>query len=373
MPYSTKEAKSEYAKLYYARNRSELLAKDRDKRIAFRATHPIKEKPFRDLTGLTFFHLTVLSHARRDRYGHHWNVTCECGAEKVCRGGNLTTGKIKSCGNVRNGVHGPSRDLPTNERRRISAARRIAHLSDDENKARKAKAALKERKRWAKENPKKVAKTNGQKVKIHCINCLYRCGLGSTRIARLIGEKTEWVKVRLKSMRGIDRHPVFKSSRNNKRNVKFVGTINEMHRRAKRCIETIRLVPYGMDTTEAFRWRYRNDYGFRMLQLCRRRARKLLAGVKKSGSCTNLVGCTSEHLRQHIEAQFTKGMNWSNNGTGAGKWNLDHIIPCAAFDLTREDQQRICFHWTNLRPMWSLDNIKKRDKLLRHETPCFAM
>jgi hypothetical protein len=42
-----------------------------------------------------------------------------------------------------------------------------------------------------------------------------------------------------------------------------------------------------------------------------------------------------------------------------GKWHVDHIIPCAAFNFNNEEEQRRCFHYTNLQPLWAEENIKK--------------
>ena len=42
-----------------------------------------------------------------------------------------------------------------------------------------------------------------------------------------------------------------------------------------------------------------------------------------------------------------------------GLWHVDHIIPCASFDLTDPKQQKICFHWSNLQPLKAIDNLKK--------------
>jgi len=52
-------------------------------------------------------------------------------------------------------------------------------------------------------------------------------------------------------------------------------------------------------------------------------------------------------------------MTWSNYGKG---WHIDHIKPCASFDLSNPEQQKICFHYTNLQPLWAIDNIKKGAK-----------
>lgn len=45
------------------------------------------------------------------------------------------------------------------------------------------------------------------------------------------------------------------------------------------------------------------------------------------------------------------------------QWNLDHIYPLSLLDLTApEDFKKAC-HYTNLQPMWFIDNIKKGNKI----------
>ena len=70
-------------------------------------------------------------------------------------------------------------------------------------------------------------------------------------------------------------------------------------------------------------------------------------------------GCTPKQLREHIEAQFKRGMTWQNYG----KWHIDHIMPCSAFDLTNPDHVKICFNWQNLRPLWAKQNASKGKKI----------
>jgi hypothetical protein len=89
--------------------------------------------------------------------------------------------------------------------------------------------------------------------------------------------------------------------------------------------------------------------------------RHALVSQGKSITTEKLLGCTFEYARSHLEAQFTKGMGWDNYGVNG--WHIDHIIPCASFDLTDPDQQRQCFHYTNLQPLWAEDNLRKSDKL----------
>jgi len=83
-------------------------------------------------------------------------------------------------------------------------------------------------------------------------------------------------------------------------------------------------------------------------------------GVCKTQASADLIGCTAEELRQHLQAQFTDGMGWDNYGRDG--WHIDHIRPCASFDLADLEQQRQCFHYSNLQPLWAADNIRKGAK-----------
>ena len=51
-------------------------------------------------------------------------------------------------------------------------------------------------------------------------------------------------------------------------------------------------------------------------------------------------------------------MSWGNYG----KWHVDHIRPCASFNLVNEEEQKKCFHYTNLQPLWAKDNLSKGSK-----------
>lgn len=67
---------------------------------------------------------------------------------------------------------------------------------------------------------------------------------------------------------------------------------------------------------------------------------------------------TMAAFKDYLESLFQPGMTWENHGVGAGKWNIDHIQPCASFDLTDPDQFAACWHYTNMRPLWAEDNLK---------------
>lgn len=101
--------------------------------------------------------------------------------------------------------------------------------------------------------------------------------------------------------------------------------------------------------------RRKTDSNFKLLTILRTRIVDVLRGHSKSDTTINILGCTIEELWIHLESKFTEGMTRENHG----KWHVDHIMPCASFDLTDPEQQKKCFHYTNLQPLWALDNIKK--------------
>ena len=85
--------------------------------------------------------------------------------------------------------------------------------------------------------------------------------------------------------------------------------------------------------------------------------------VTKSARTIEYAGCTVAFMINHLEAQFTEGMNWDN----MGDWHLDHILPVASFNLKNENEMYACFNWRNLKPLWEKDNREKSDKYCEKE------
>jgi hypothetical protein len=85
----------------------------------------------------------------------------------------------------------------------------------------------------------------------------------------------------------------------------------------------------------------------------------------KFSKAQSIIGCDWVALKNHIEAQFVDGMSWANRG----KWHVDHIVPLASAK-TIEDVVRLN-HYTNLRPLWALDNLKKGARISQN-TPHFT-
>ena len=92
----------------------------------------------------------------------------------------------------------------------------------------------------------------------------------------------------------------------------------------------------------------------------RTRLHKSLKGKVTNTQVIELVGCTIQELWNHLESLFTEGMTRYNHGRKG--WHIDHIKPCSMFDLNDIEQQKECFHYTNLQPLWAKDNLSKGKK-----------
>ena len=85
------------------------------------------------------------------------------------------------------------------------------------------------------------------------------------------------------------------------------------------------------------------------------------AGTVKSRRTITLLGCTIDEFKQYFQGRFTKGMTWAR--FIAAEIHIDHIKPCTSFNLTKESEQKKCFHYTNCQPLWAKDNIRKGAKI----------
>jgi len=108
-----------------------------------------------------------------------------------------------------------------------------------------------------------------------------------------------------------------------------------------------------------FKRRVKTDVQFRLRTRMRSRLCGVLTqrGLRKTKSIILFIGCTIEELKSHLEAQFKPDMTWDNYGKNG--WEVDHIRPCVSFDLTQEEEQKKCFHYTNLQPLWKSENASK--------------
>jgi hypothetical protein len=98
---------------------------------------------------------------------------------------------------------------------------------------------------------------------------------------------------------------------------------------------------------------YRCSSGIRSLIIgCMRNG-----GFKKTTKTSDILGCSFEEFKAHIESQFLPRMSWDNRS----EWHIDHIMPVSMAN-TYDEVVRLN-HYKNLRPMWASDNIRKSDKI----------
>lgn len=88
----------------------------------------------------------------------------------------------------------------------------------------------------------------------------------------------------------------------------------------------------------------------------------IVSGRYIKSTSEKYIGCSFEELKQHLEIQFASDMSWNNYGMYG--WHIDHIIPLSSFDLSIESNLYRAWHFTNLRPLWSTDNLRKGKKLV---------
>lgn len=81
------------------------------------------------------------------------------------------------------------------------------------------------------------------------------------------------------------------------------------------------------------------------------------AGNTKKQKTLKYLGCSILEFRTYISGFFEDWMTWDNYGNDS--WHLDHVRPCASFDLSNDEEVKKCFHYTNYRPLKAKDNIKK--------------
>jgi len=120
---------------------------------------------------------------------------------------------------------------------------------------------------------------------------------------------------------------------------------------------------YRIKNKELLRKYYNNrnkiDINFKLKRYLRSRIWYALKTNSKSVKTMQLIGCSINQLKKHLEKQFQLGMSWSNYG----KWHIDHKRPCCTFDLSKKIEQKKCFNYKNLRPLWAEENIKRTKKI----------
>lgn len=129
----------------------------------------------------------------------------------------------------------------------------------------------------------------------------------------------------------------------------------------------------GLSDAEKFRLRYALDSEFNIKQRLRAAMRRKRQGYKMgdlirgalnrngtSAKFEDFAGYSTGQLKAHLEAQFTKDMNWEK--FRLGEIHIDHIVPISSFNLSDPDELKSAWAITNLRPLWAKDNLMKSSK-----------
>ena len=148
----------------------------------------------------------------------------------------------------------------------------------------------------------------------------------SNNLEKIRGYKNKWNKKNLKKM------------------CKYQKTWRDLHR---------------FEINRLRKERIKNDICFKIACRLRTRIYKAIKRKASSSKAINFLGCSIDFLKGYLEGKFVDGMTWENYG----KWHIDHIFPCCNFDLSNPEQQKECFHYTNLQPLWAIDNMKKGGRL----------
>jgi hypothetical protein len=361
----------------------------------------ISRRFLKDISGQRFGRLLVLGPVERRRQVVYWLCKCECGVEKFVSAPALRSGSTRSCGcwNREASIKRSQRlkkryrvILKTEQRKTFEEI--IQQRKDSSNDVLKARIILlaDESSQGAGWSDKRIAtELNISRFKVEHARMLFvapdelkrrmRNGVERTRTdpkARLL---------RLEASRRYDQKPEKKElKRQYTRNLPPEVRARKLARarvyrqtvagRKAREKERLRQrefnqTPEGeMKQREYFQRykpkvykryneRYQSDPHFRIGVSLRKRLTLALKArrTQKVARLVELIGCTITELATHLEKKFQAGMAWANYG----EWHIDHIRPCASFDLTDAQEQRRCFHYSNLQPLWAGENIRKAD------------
>ena len=108
----------------------------------------------------------------------------------------------------------------------------------------------------------------------------------------------------------------------------------------------------------------KTNLNYKIKDVLRARVQSAIKKNSKFEKTLQMLGCSISYLKEYLKSQFQEGMSWDNHGFGRDKWNIDHIMPCVSFDLSKLEEQRKCFHYSNMQPLWQPDNFKKGAKIV---------
>jgi hypothetical protein len=143
-------------------------------------------------------------------------------------------------------------------------------------------------------------------------------------------------------------------------NKEEISTYNHHYNKDNR--ETIQ----KRQTANYYKYGYNENENYKIARNMRKRFRDLLQknDVEKDTSALTILGCSLDTFKTWLSSCFEERMTFKNYGE---VWHMDHVVPCALFDLTVEQERLKCFHWTNIKPMFAIENLKKNARLYEKE------
>lgn len=152
-------------------------------------------------------------------------------------------------------------------------------------------------------------------------------------------------KINIRFKKNIEKRRIYLKKRYNEKREEILKKRREWSKGRKYCIE-----------------RYHKDpiHKIKMVLRNRLRAELKYKGITKSfHSHISFLGCTPSECKIYLEKLFLPGMSWDNHG-----WHIDHILPLSSFDLAKEEEVNKACHYTNLQPLWAVDNLHKSNKII---------
>jgi hypothetical protein len=187
-------------------------------------------------------------------------------------------------------------------------------------------------------------------IELRKINCI----INKEKIAKQVKSYYQKHKEEIKEYKK-HWHKLHKERRSELMKQYYLDNRNKLLKQAKEYKKTHREI-----VNSNIRNKLRNDINFKLVHTLRCKLRKLIHKENRYNSALRLLDCPIDFLKKYLESKFTTGMSWKNYGFYG--WHIDHIKPCASFDLSKPSEQRKCFHYTNLQPLWAKDNLSKGDK-----------
>lgn len=299
---------------------------------------------FIDLTGQKFGKLTVISRYHEKVKGRTaWSCICDCGKEKITNEKLLKVIKNVSCG-----CHFlKNKDTKICVDCKIEKNKSAYHKSCDSVQSRCIECLSKYRKikYWGNREAELAKLTvNRNKPK----NVLQRKGYYQNNKDDY---RERYKKIIADPIKMAHRKEVNKIGR-----IKYNDKINKQKKEYSQRPEV------KLRKRENHQKRKVLDMQYVLKRRLRFRLRNIInrLGDKKfkNKSAMELLGCDIKFLKKYLEDKFTEGMSWEI----ISEIEVDHIKPCAKFSLTDPEEQKKCFHYTNLQPLWALDNTRKGAK-----------